>query len=1298
MGSAAFWWTLLAIGLLGLALTIVLIVRIRKPKIVPVLTDVRGEQEEETETSSWNLKTWWRETLRTLFFLGERREWRYELPWLLVCGETGSGKTSLIASITGGRRENLSAREQKLGIDGTEWNFFDRGVLIDVGGVVATAEEGDVRGRRWREIFSRLSDYRPERAIDGVVLTVSARTLLNGTGADKERLAQRCRMLLWELQTRFEFAFPVYVVVTQCDTVDGFGAYWKAQPESRRAEMIGWSNPYSLDNGFVAEWIDAAFDSIGRALKRLQLQAAATAERNIEQVDEFFLFPQRFRELQRPLRGLLAQVFRSSAYHANSFLRGVYFVGSVGADGVAVPRTRNDVAFVDALVEEKVLAELNLARPIRQALWSRHRLIRRLQFGAAMIFILLCLSLVDAGIRLDRQVKTGVASIELIQNPQRLSRDDGACVDKATAYELLTNVSSLEVNPTFLAIPASWFDRRIAERGMHVVADSAFEEVVFPSLACHLERRAHNLLADANETEPVKPDRDALREYLDSILTFERNLERFRHLVVYASRDQVDTLMEKFQALALYLYNEPLPAPVRQRHGLHSDALTHVEYQHEVALPNDMRASIARRITAMTERVRKEIDRDIGAGAVLIETLQREEPPILDNIQRFERWLDRLRNEWLTATEQSNPCRQITDWFEPGTTELHRQYRYDGSLPKLARAFDRRVCYDVAIRRMGQLQVAPYGMLLQHAHERWDLVPAAAADVEGLKKAVALDFMRLAPREPFACRIPLRGWRAPDLAEAGGFVRSYQQFAQAHPSATDAAQRPLHVRLAARQLNFVLDDVMNRAQLRAGYVDARAAMLVSPVSTLDQRIEQEAGDFSRSLEPLVWVLRAYRQLGFDASHALVTQCARNYALESLRTVQILSDTSRLYDPGSAIATSDDTGGPRLLFALGDASQTKEYLDRQLRRAQVLSAHASPFVSFLKNTDGVNDVSDGGYWDRTIDELNRFVQFKVPNGQVALLNDFVSNQLGKLTSDDCRQILVDYKPALYGDDLFSRRRRGLERHAQWQCRDRGRAMAYAQYQGLAQQFTGELSTRFPFGQTESEDAPLGVVRRFFFDYAQQRDGMRAKFANSKLDESNEIAIFLDQLDQVSTFFGSQTGADAMPPVRIKVEFRAAAKHSLGTQNLLSWRLSNGSTQASFPNGRTEIDWRYGQPLSLELTWADLSTVVPHADTAQRDLQVTRNVATFTADGPWALFRLMARHVPQAAPRVDPSDPTLTLLEFRVPVGDRRAPEGADPLSDARVYLGFKFYGVDPKTQAAVPLKPPRSFPRNAPTVW
>jgi len=150
----------MVLALIALILVTVLIVRAKKPLQLPplqaapgILARLRQKQLLPAANPWWSL---FGKAVHTLRYLSTRREWRYATPWVLLLGEKGSGKSSLAASITTGHRQTLLLREQQLALDGTNWHFYDQGVVIDPLGyrrqppTAPTARPGAPFWRRWK--------------------------------------------------------------------------------------------------------------------------------------------------------------------------------------------------------------------------------------------------------------------------------------------------------------------------------------------------------------------------------------------------------------------------------------------------------------------------------------------------------------------------------------------------------------------------------------------------------------------------------------------------------------------------------------------------------------------------------------------------------------------------------------------------------------------------------------------------------------------------------------------------------------------------------------------------------------------------------------------------------------------------------------------------------------------------------------------------------------------------------------------------------------------------------------------
>lgn len=1306
-GSAPFYLSLV-LGTIALVLAVVMILRAKKPLQLPPLQSAPGVLTRLRRAVSASPRNKWQtlfnRAVASLRFLSTRREWRYETPWVLLLGEKSAGKSSIAASLTSGRRTTLLLREKLLALEGTDWHFYNDGVVIDPIGDLPAATADSADGKAWRSILDAIEAHRPERPLDAIVLAVSARTLLQTDYDSRQHLAEQCYEQLFTLQKHFEFAYPVYVVVSQCDAIKGFCAFWQAQGEGWQPGMWGWSNPGLQEERAMADCVASAWDILADNLRRQQIEAAASG-RDIPDSDGFFLFPEHFAKLQAPLGGFLDVVFRPSVYHASFYLRGIYCTGSPAADGAAKEGSRDDVACADDFFERRVFAEKNLARPVRESIWSRNRLLRRLQIAAIGGFAALALTLASASYQLDR--KTQALSSALATIKQNTGNGE-TCQDKATVFKLLDEISEADTDLQYLLIPASWFDSRIMQNSALQISESAFKNVIMPSLQCHLEQRAQALLAGPAEAdkagvggEAVDGAKDVLDRYLAEAEAFERHRRAFDRISRTASVERMAEQLALLDGLMRYVYGEGLPIRDKDDAPTYAQVLTKLEYSHRLVLDKDekeFKEAVAGHIGDMTGNLFKTTVRTLDQGRSLVQRIKDEQAPVLGTLTEFDRWLVWVGKNWLASNRDQNPCRAFGTAIGTKLKAL-ADFDYPPKIQAAINRFQPDTCYDPAMARLAALELPPYGNLFEKRGSVYAIPPAIDSELRGMRQLAAQDFMQLQPREVFECLSDGAGWRPQALDEANRYIRDYQAFARLQGADALAAEgkRPLYDRLARRQLQTVLDQILSQGQIPSPTTGILAQVRTDALSGGDQELAQRSGDFAKVVDPLVRTLDLYRQLGFNDSANRINQCARNFAARVLLRADALAEESRLYQPGG------DKEGNGPVYTLGSSAETKDYLSRQLQRSLVLANYAAPFVAFLKNGEAVDDSKQANnqsqaYWDNTLSELRRYVQFKEPNGQVAHLENYFLKQLADLRFDSCGKTLASYQAETAGNDLFSERRRFLQKDAGWRCNNRREAEIYAQYRNLANRFNRELAGRFPFGPLSGQDASPAMVRSFFADFDSQREILRDALANlgDKHDSRwQSVRQFIDSLDKSALFFRSYlTAGDAPLPLRANIGFHAQPRPATGAEQIVSWRLSSGINLASFPNGTTTLDWKSGEMLLLELEWANQSRFRPVADPQQNDMQVDGNVASFVSMGDWALLRFIAGH----RSRTDESlDGNRVGIELNIPVSSQKVGPAPGQVNTARAHLTVALASTDPKNQAAAPLRLP-AFPNKAPLLW
>ena len=173
----------------------------------------------------------------------------YDLPWYVIIGAPGSGKTT--ALLNSGLKFPLEQRVGKgalRGVGGTrncDWWFTDEAVFLDTAGRYTTQDSDAASdSAAWAEFLALLRKYRARRPVNGVILTINAQDLMVQGDAAREAHVEAARRRLNELNHELRIQLPVYVMVTKCDLVAGFTEYFDDLTQEGRAQVWGVTFPY----------------------------------------------------------------------------------------------------------------------------------------------------------------------------------------------------------------------------------------------------------------------------------------------------------------------------------------------------------------------------------------------------------------------------------------------------------------------------------------------------------------------------------------------------------------------------------------------------------------------------------------------------------------------------------------------------------------------------------------------------------------------------------------------------------------------------------------------------------------------------------------------------------------------------------------------------------------------------------------------------------------------------------------------------------------------------------------------
>ena len=295
-----------------------------------------------------------RSAWRNLF---EGQRYLYELPWFLMVGSPGTGKSTAMhnAGLQFEANENSGKPSHDRGIGGRDsddagcatlhcdWLLSNEAVLIDTAGRYTTQKSDPERDSfEWRGFLALLKKFRPRAPINGAIIAIDMAELLTRTQSERTEHVMVLRERLLELRQRLGIRFPVYVIVTKSDVLRGFNAYFQSLTSEGRTQPLGMTLEYrpSGNSDGVTKQHDELSAGFQRLAQRLAdgLRARMSEEFDKDRRRDLYALPSEFASASDTLREMLEMLFLNSRFDAtqsSSMLRGVYFT-SGAQDGVEV--------------------------------------------------------------------------------------------------------------------------------------------------------------------------------------------------------------------------------------------------------------------------------------------------------------------------------------------------------------------------------------------------------------------------------------------------------------------------------------------------------------------------------------------------------------------------------------------------------------------------------------------------------------------------------------------------------------------------------------------------------------------------------------------------------------------------------------------------------------------------------------------------------------------------------------------------------------------------------------------------
>lgn len=268
----------------------------------------------------------------------------YELPWYVMIGPPGAGKTTAI--VNSGLQFPLAdelGTEAIGGVGGTrncDWWFTNNAVLIDTAGRYTTQEsDQEADNAAWLGFLNLLKKHRKRQPINGAVIAISLSDLSNQDEMTRKSHAAAIRRRLHELREKLGVRFPVYVLFTKADLIAGFSEFYDHLGREDREQVWGFTFDAPKKTKKEMSPIAAFDEEFATLLGQVNAQSLERMQTETDHQRRSLIasFPSQVASIRQVGRDFLGEVFQDNRFEHRHLLRGVYFTSGT-QEGTPIDR------------------------------------------------------------------------------------------------------------------------------------------------------------------------------------------------------------------------------------------------------------------------------------------------------------------------------------------------------------------------------------------------------------------------------------------------------------------------------------------------------------------------------------------------------------------------------------------------------------------------------------------------------------------------------------------------------------------------------------------------------------------------------------------------------------------------------------------------------------------------------------------------------------------------------------------------------------------------------------------------
>lgn len=298
-------------------------------------TQIKEKNQNQQKNTLKNIASAFKVLNKRRFLSGKKMQALHKLPWYIVSGPTGYGKTALIKNA--GLNFPLmqtDSNSEKINIKGLNFECWitEEAVFLEVSADKNNEFNIQKYNEVWLDVLKTLKRYKHGAPINGVILTVDISYFM-GDDEDRKQKAIGTREHIKKIYEQLKLKYPIYILITKADLILGFTEYFENFNVEERDNALGFSFPINETN--IANFdlfLSEKFDNLLHKLnQRLPWLLNATEDLNKKFL--ISLFPQQLFLLRNRIIEVFKEVFLPQKLYEIVDIRGIFFCSATQENG-----------------------------------------------------------------------------------------------------------------------------------------------------------------------------------------------------------------------------------------------------------------------------------------------------------------------------------------------------------------------------------------------------------------------------------------------------------------------------------------------------------------------------------------------------------------------------------------------------------------------------------------------------------------------------------------------------------------------------------------------------------------------------------------------------------------------------------------------------------------------------------------------------------------------------------------------------------------------------------------------------